>query len=104
MYVCMYVYAYVYICAYVYVSIHVYVYMCMCICVCVFVCMCVYVCVCMCACVRVCKKNSSYIKYIYIYFLVGWFFGVLLHINICSLFNAKFIFIQIISSISDNSV
>ena len=30
--------------------------------------------------------------------------GVLLHINLCRLFNAKYIFIQIISSISNNSV
>ena len=33
--------------------------------------------------------------------LVGW---VLWHINLCRLFNAKSIFIQIISSISNNSV
>ena len=33
--------------------------------------------------------------------LVGW---VLWHINLCSLFNAKYIFIQIINSISNNSL
>ena len=39
--------------------------------------------------------------------MVGWFVGLLgflLHINLCSLFNAKSIFIQIVSSISNNSV
>ena len=33
--------------------------------------------------------------------LVGW---VLWHINLCWLFNAKSIFMQIVSSISNNSV
>ena len=33
--------------------------------------------------------------------LVGW---VLWHINLCRLFNVKYIFIQIVSSISNNSV
>ena len=37
--------------------------------------------------------------------LVGWLVGwVLGYINVCSLFNAKYIFKQIISSISKNSV
>ena len=35
------------------------------------------------------------------FLLVGW---VLWHINICSLVNAKSIFMQIVSSISNNSV
>ena len=38
-------------------------------------------------------------------FRFGWFVGwVLWHINICWLFNAKSIFMQIVSSISNNSV
>ena len=37
----------------------------------------------------------------YMSWLVGW---ILWHINLCRLFNAKSIFIQIISSISNNSV
>ena len=52
--------------------------------------------------------------YIYIYFyaneiniyilcvMVGWVYGI--SINLCKLFNAKFIFMQIIRSISNNSV
>ena len=37
--------------------------------------------------------------------LVGWLVGwVLLHINLCRLFNAKSIFKQLIISISNNSV
>ena len=41
----------------------------------------------------------------YICWLVGWLVGcVLWHINLCRSFNAKSIFIQIISSISNNSV
>ena len=39
--------------------------------------------------------------YIYIYWLVGW---VLRHISLCRLFIARPIFIQIINSISNNSV
>ena len=35
---------------------------------------------------------------------VGWLVGVLWHINLCKLFNTKSIFIQIVSSISTNSV
>ena len=37
--------------------------------------------------------------------LVGWFIGwVLWYINLCRLFNAKSVFMQIVSSISNNSV
>ena len=35
---------------------------------------------------------------------IGWLVGILWHINLCRLFNAKSIFIQIISFISNNSV
>ena len=36
--------------------------------------------------------------------LVGWLVGFLWHINLCRLLNAKSIFIQIISSVTNNSV
>ena len=55
-------------------------------------CMCVYVCVYVCVC------SSGYFK---VHCLVVW---VLWRINLCRLFNVKSIFIQIISSISNNSV
>ena len=42
---------------------------------------------------------------IYIYILVGWLVGwVLWHINLCWLFNTKWIFMQIVSSIENNSI
>ena len=46
---------------------------------------------------QICKssKEDSYL------WMVGW---VLWRINLCRLFNAKSIFIQIVSSISNNSV
>ena len=36
--------------------------------------------------------------------MLSWFVWVLWHINLCRLFNAKLIFMQIVSSISNNSV
>ena len=41
-----------------------------------------------------------------VYMVVGWLFGGLglWHINLCGLFNAKSIFIEIIISISNNSL
>ena len=46
-------------------------------------------------------KNPVYLTILACTWLVGW---VLQHINLCNLFNAKSIFIQIISSIWNNSV
>ena len=45
--------------------------------------------------------NYCWSTYLFAGWLVGWF---LLHINLCRLFNAKSIFMQVISSISNNSV
>ena len=51
---------------------------------------------------RLCRKPRQHIcRFLQDIWLVGWF---LWHINLCRLFNAKSIFIQIISSISNNSV
>ena len=46
-------------------------------------------------------KSSNHIKLEVLIWLVGW---VLWHIYLCKLFNAKSIFIQITSSVSNNSV
>ena len=48
-----------------------------------------------------------YFMVVHMYFvgwLVGWLVGFLWHISLCRLFYAKSIFIQVISSISNNSV
>ena len=47
---------------------------------------------------------TCYTWLLYIKLFLVWFVWVLWHINLCRLFNAKSIFIQIISSISNNSV
>ena len=46
------------------------------------------------------KSKRNKMKEIFI----SWLVGFLWHINLCRLFDAKSIFIQIISSISNNSV
>ena len=48
----------------------------------------------------ICTKYKRKME-IFVGWLVGW---ILWHINLCRLFNAKSIFMQIVSSISNNSV
>ena len=67
--------------------VYIYIYVC--------VCVCVYMCVCVCVCIH--EGGWG---------VFSWFVGCsgLWHINLCWIFNAKYIFIRIISSISNNSV
>ena len=76
----------------------------------------IYVCVCVCVCVcRVFAVSATgshfgasvqnHNQEISVGWLVGWLVGwILWHINLCTLFNVKFIFMQKVSSISNNSV
>ena len=57
------------------------------------------------------NNGNEKILHIFTYYRLGWLVGwlvvgvwILWHINLCRLFNPKSIFIQIISSISNNSV
>ena len=49
-------------------------------------------------------ERRLYITDIYMYIFGCLFVWVLWHINLCRLFNAKSIFMQIVNSISNNSV
>ena len=53
------------------------------------------------SCAMILKSNIMAQMYFILIWLVAW---VLSHINLCRLFNAKSIFIQIVCSISNNSV
>ena len=61
----------------------------------------IYMCVCECVCVRERERERERERVYVCSWLAGW---VLWHINTYRLFNAKFIFIKINSSISNNSL
>ena len=69
------------------------------------VCMCVYVFMCVCKISCTCENSKKYLrKYPRADWIISLVVWGLWHINLCRLFNAEFISIQIISSISNNSV